>query len=266
MSIFNYVGITLLSLSTTIIFLGAVLYSDRKSREPLHMILICVLSGIFTIGVSLLLGQLILPKLEAYGTEFLSYNLYNGIKIFILALIEEYCKLLVLYIIVSKNRNFDDVYDGFVYSSIIALSFGALETLMYVFNEGTFESMKSLAILRCITSVPLHLMCGIAMGYFMGKEKFSWGRKRRILYLFCSLVVPTVIHFTYNYFINNTIVYFQGDRMIILVMMAFFIPYYILSIVFVNKTILLNQKFISNEKYKNLMTKNEYNEIISGKY
>lgn len=261
MNLMNYIFIIVLSLLTTIIFICSILYSDKKSREPVYMILIALISGVFTIGLSLIIGQIILPNLQVINSGLFSYNTSSVIKILILALVEEYSKLLVLYLFISKNSNFDDIYDGFVYSSLIALSFAAIETLMYVFSEFDFSSMISLAILRGITAVPLHLICGIVMGYYIGIQKFSWGTSRRIFNLSMSLFIPALIHFSYNYLLTKIVLYLSNNSMLIIVMIVFFIPYYIIAIAFIKRTISLNDKFINNVKHKNLMTKNEYIEI-----
>ena len=258
MSILSYIFVSLLSLMTTIIFVGIILYSDRKSKEPVYMIAISLLSCVFTISLSLILGQVLLPKLDIITQGLFDYNTNNIVKILMLALVEEYSKLLVLYMFVSKNSNFDDVYDGVVYSSLIALSFAALETLIYVFNEPDISSMKSLAVLRGITTVPLHLICGVAMGYFMGKEKFLWGTKRRIANLILCLAFPTFLHFTYNYTLTNIVNRYYNNDMLVLAIICFFIPFYIISFIFIDKAKNLNNKFINNKKYKNMMTKEEY--------
>lgn len=266
MSIINYMTIIGLSLLTTIIFVFLVLYSDRKSREPIYMIFLCLISCVFTICLSLLLGQVLLPKLEIISKGLFDYSTHNMVKILMLALVEEYSKLIVLYLFLSRNSNFDDVYDGFVYSSLIALSFAALETLIYVFNEPNIESMKSLAVLRGITTVPLHLICGISMGYFMGKEKFSWGTKHRIFCLIMCLLFPTFLHFIYNFTLSNIVNKYFESNLLVPIIILFFIPFYLIGIIFINKTKFLNNKFINNEHYKNLMTQNEYNEIMQKQY
>ena len=229
------------------------------------MIFICLISCVFTICLSLILGQVLLPKLDIISVGLFDYNTSNMVKVLMLALVEEYSKLIVLYLFVSRNKNFDDVYDGFVYSALIALSFAACESLIYVFNEPNIESMKSLAILRSITTVPLHLMCGIAMGYFMGKEKFSWGTKSRIISLLLCLLFPTFLHFSYNFTLSNIINKLGDSNLLPLMIIIFFIPFYIISILFIKKTKFLNDKFINNEKYKNLMTKKEYIELKKNK-
>lgn len=266
MSIIEYISIFFLSIVTTIIFVSCIIYSDRKSKEPLHMLLICLFSGVFTICLTLLLGQIILPNLEIISSGLFSYNTNNSIKILILAMVEEYCKLIVLYLLVSKNRNYDDLYDGFVYSSLIALSFGAFETLIYVFNEPTFSSMTSLAILRSFTTIPLHLICGVVMGYYVSVEKFTFGTKDRVFYLFNALLIPTFIHFIYNHTLAHVMNILVNDSLFIIFLIVFFIPFYVTAISYFNKTKSLNDKFINNIKYKNLMTKKEYNEIIKSKY
>lgn len=266
MGAFNYLSICLLSLLTTIIFSSAVLYSDRKSREPIYMIFLALVSCIFTICLSLLLGQIILPKLEIISSGLFSYDTHNVLKILLLAMVEEYSKLLVLYLFISRNRNFDDIYDGFVYSALIALSFAALESIIYVFNESTIESMRSLAMLRGVTTVPLHLICGVVMGYYMGVEKFSWGTKRRLLNLIKCLIIPTLIHFIYNFSMTIIVNNLQTSLSMLFGFIALFVPLYVVAILYIRKIILLNNKFINNEKYKHLMTKNEYNEIISKQY
>ena len=261
MSMFNYISVIFLSLLTTIIFVFLILYSDRKSSEPLYMILLCLLSSFFTISLSLFLGQFLLPKLDLISYGLFNYKTQNMVKILMLALVEEYSKLLVLYLFVSKNKHFDDIYDGFVYSSLIALSFAAFESLIYVFNEPDLTSMKSLAVLRGITTVPLHLMCGISMGYFMGKEKFSWGTKNRFINLLMCLAFPTFLHFIYNLTLTNIINRYMDSNLLSIMVLIFFLPFYIISYIFIDKTKFLNEKFIKNIKYKNMMTKKEYIKI-----
>ena len=260
MDILNYAYVIFLSIFTTVIFTYLILHSDKKSPEPLYMIMLALVSCIFTISLSLILGQVLLPKLEIISSGLFDYKTGNIVKIIVLALVEEYSKLLVLYLFISKSKHFDDVYDGFVYSSLIALSFAVFENLYYVSYESV-TTMKSLAILRSFTTVPLHLMCGISMGYFIGREKFSWGTSKRIFYLLMSLIFPTFLHFTYNFTFTNIVEKYLNSDMLLVMVMLFFIPFYIISIIFINKTRFLNKKFINNEKYKNLMTKEEYDKI-----
>lgn len=266
MGIIGYVRVIGLSLLSTFIFIALILYSDRKSREPLYMIFLSLVSCIFTICLSLLLGQVLLPKLEIISSGLFDYRTCNILKIVLLASIEEYSKLVVLYLFISKNSNFNDVYDGFVYSSLIALSFAALESLIYVFSEPNIDNMTSLAILRGITTVPLHLICGISMGYFMGREKFTWGTKARAKNLILCLLFPTFLHSIYNFTLANIIRRYLNSSFLTVAIVLFFLPFYVIGVIFIDKIKSLNKKFKNNEHYKNLMTNDEYNEIVNKHY
>ena len=55
---------------------------------------------------------------------------------------------------------------------IIALSFALIETFLYVIREDSYQLMSSLALLRNFTTIPLHITCGIVMGYYVSISKF----------------------------------------------------------------------------------------------
>ncbi len=263
----SFLIVLLLSLVPTFILLSLILYSDRKSREPLIFILICASSGVFTIGLSLLIGQVILPNLNIISEGLFTDTQFNIFKIIILAMVEEYAKLFVLYCFISHNRNFDDIYDGFVYSAIIALSFAAMETLTYVFNEPNFSSMSSLAILRNFTTIPLHLVCGIIMGYYVAIEKFSKTKIFKIRKITKSLFVPTLVHSIYNVFFSIIVLLFKNSNVFLFVVLMFILSIYTLGVMYIKRTVKLNNVFINDDiypkKYKFLMTKGEYNNKIN---
>ncbi len=267
MSIKDLFSILMLSLVPTLIMLSLILYSDRKSREPVILILICVLSGIFTICFSLLLGQIILPNLNIISTGLFNETSFNLFRILILAMIEEYAKLFVLYIFISHNSSFDDIYDGFVYSTIIALSFAAMETLIYVFNESTIEGMSSLAILRDFTTIPLHVVCGIIMGYYVAIEKFSKNKLYKIRKISKSLFIPTLVHTVYNAFFSFFILLFKDSNFFLTIMIVFVLSVYAIGIIYIIKTRKLNDIFVTSSKYPKkydyLMNREEYINSIS---
>ena len=267
MSIVDYISVILSSLFTSIVFISFILYSDRKSREPLYMILLALSSCIVSVCLVMLIDKIILPRLEILtGVLYDYYSFQSIFKTLILALIEEYSKLMVLYIFISRNSNFDDIYDGIVYSVLISLSFAALESILFAFKETSVIQMQTIGILRGVTAVPLHLVVGIIMGYFMGLEKFTWGTKKRAFYLICCLIVPTFIHFSYNFCLSNIFSKSLTNMEFIIMIIVFFIPFFIFGYLSIKRAIYLNKKFINNEKYENLMTKNEYDEIINNKY
>lgn len=253
--------VLLITILPSVLMLSLILYSDRKSREPVPMILICILSGAFTICFSLIIDKLIVTLNIVNASMFPSQNSYSVYRIMVLAGVEEYAKLLILHLFLYKNKAYDDIFDGFVYSSIIALSFSLIETVMYVFREQTFADMTSLAILRNFTSIPLHLVCGIVMGHFVSLQKFSKTNKRKVLYLLLSLFIPTLIHTIYNVFFS--VVLMDATSIVTLIIVILFVlSIYFIGVLFILKTNKLNNIFITNGYYSNyykfLMRKNDF--------
>ena len=190
--------------------------------------------------------------------DSVSYSVY---RILILAAVEEYSKLLVIYLFIFRNRNYDDIFDGFVYSAITALSFSVVETVMYVFSEKTYSDMSSLAIVRNFTSVPLHIVCGIVMGYFLSLSKFSREKSKKFINIILALLIPILVHTTYNVFFSM-INLSEGNNAMIVVVILFVLSIYLVGIVFILKTNILNKIFITNGVFPRrksyLMTKNEF--------
>ena len=254
--------VLLTTILPSVLMLSLILYSDRKSREPLAMILICILSSAFTICFSLIIDKLIVTLNIVNASMFPSQNSYSVYRIMVLAGVEEYAKLLVLHLFLYKNKSYDDIYDGFVYSSIIALSFSVIETVMYVFREPTFSEMTSLAILRNFTSIPLHIVCGVIMGYFISLQKFSKTKKRKFLNLLASLFAPTLVHTIYNVFFSMILMDYSNNILVLLIIIVFVLSIYFIGVMFIIKTNNLNKIFITNgyynKHYKFLMRKNDY--------
>ena len=253
--------VLLLTIVPSILLLMLILYSDRKSREPVLMLLICIFSGAFTICLSLILDKIIIKAHLIGGDLFTDANSYSVYRILMLAGVEEYAKLMILYLFLYRNKSYDDIYDGFVYSSIIALSFSLVETFMYVFSESSYSEMTSLAILRNFTSIPLHITCGIVMGYFVSLEKFSKNKRNKFKNMLLALFVPTIIHTVYNVFFS-VVSFSNTSSNSILIILLFVLSIYFIGIMFIMKTSSLNKVFIRNglypKKYSYLMRKNEF--------
>lgn len=239
--------ILLLSLLPTFIIFGMILYSDRKSKEPVSLLTICLFSGFLTIAFSVFLQGKVVYLLDNLNT--INNTIYQLTEISVLAAIEELSKLIVLYVFISHRKSYDDIYDGFVYSSIIALSFACIETIFYVFKQTTISDMTSLALIRTFTSLPLHLVCGIIMGYYVSLEKFSKVKKYKVYNLFKAFFIPVFIHSFYNIFINYLSPIINNRTMIILFLTLIVIFIYIVGILYIGRNKSLNEKFIKNKKY-----------------
>ena len=56
----------------------------------------------------------------------------------------------------------------------------------------------SVGVLRMFTAIPLHAVCGVILGYYVGKAKFS---SEPVKDMIIGLFLATLVHALYNYFI-----------------------------------------------------------------
>ena len=135
------------------------IWNKDKSKEPLKMLLILVALGAASCLpaalIELAVGKVIEP-LASVSTMF--YHLVEAF--FGVALIEEGCKFIVMYLYTRNHKDFNGLFDGMIYAVFTSLGFAALENVMYVF-EGGVEN----AIGRALTAVPGHMFFGVFMGY-----------------------------------------------------------------------------------------------------
>lgn len=267
-NLFNTIFIFGISIIPVLIIIGIILYSDRKSKEPIFFIILCAISGLFTITLAIFIQNYLINAFNLVKSEQI-ISLTSSLRIFLLSSIEEYSKLFILYAFFSHLKSFDDIYDGFVYSAIIALSFAGIETVMYVFKEVSIIEQSSLALTRTFTAIPLHLVCGIVMGYYIALEKFSRKKRYKILELIKSITLPIIIHSIYNIILTFLPVYTKNNTTIQIFIITYIISIYIIGIIYVKKNKILNEQFIKNkkypEKYKFLMHKPEYAKKMKNK-
>lgn len=161
--------------------------NDLYEKEPHGLVI-----KTFFLGCALVVPMIVIEMV----TELLFTNLFIFSLIGI-ALVEEGVKYFALLKFNYNKEDFNEPYDGIVYSLIITMGFALVENIMYVVNSGDMGS--SVATLRTLTAIPMHATCGIVMGYFLGLAKIEGENKTRNLAL--AIVVPVLIHGLYNYFI-----------------------------------------------------------------
>ncbi len=173
----------LLASIPVIVFMFVIYFRD-KEREPISIMIKCFLGGLGAAFVTVLfvlpLGTLSLEN-TIMGSVFQSF-IYAAIP-------EELSKFIFLYIIIWKNRHFDQYYDGIVYAVAVSLGFAWIENIMYVFEYGL-----ETAIVRALFSVPGHGLFGVVMGYFFGLAKLSHNKK----YLLKAIFYPVILHGVFN--------------------------------------------------------------------
>ncbi|NDC79591.1 MAG: protease PrsW [Chitinophagia bacterium] len=110
------------------------------------------------------------------------------------ALVEEWAKYAMVKAYAYRKPEFDEPFDGIVYSVMVAMGFATLENILYVMEHG-----MGTAILRMFLSVPAHACFGIVMGYYLGLARFQSGRERSNIRL--GLLLATLFHGFFDFFL-----------------------------------------------------------------
>jgi RsiW-degrading membrane proteinase PrsW (M82 family) len=183
----------LLALAPAIILMMYVYFRDKYEKEPVKLILKGILLGaivIFPVG-------LVENFLIGFGTGLakIPKAAYDG---FIVAgFTEEAFKYFMVFILIWRNRNFNEKFDGIVYAVSVALGFAAIENLFYVFSNNSMQ----VGMLRAFTAVPGHTIFGIVMGFYLGLARFS--EKERGKWLLRAFIVPFLLHGVYDFLIMS---------------------------------------------------------------
>lgn len=182
----------LLAISPVAIIIIYIYVMDKYEKEPKRLLILSfILGAVFSIIITtaLYMGFDIVLPLKDESSIF-----QNFIKaFFVVALVEEFSKYIVVRYFAQTHTAFNEPFDGIVYAVMVSMGFAATENVFYVLEGGT-----SVAILRAFTAVPAHATFGILMGYFMGKAKFS---KNRITMNLCGLGLAILFHGAYDFFL-----------------------------------------------------------------
>lgn len=178
---------------------------DKYEKEPGQMLIKAFALGSLAV-IPVVFFEL---RLNIFDMAEMDY-LKAGYTAFIVAgLVEEGFKFFIFWFFLWKNKNFNETYDGIVYSVFISLGFATTENIGYVLLTG-FHT----AFIRSITAVPAHALFGVTMGYYFGKARFA-DKKRKMRYLILGFIVPIVLHGIYDF-----ILFSQSMELMLL-----FIPY-----------------------------------------
>lgn len=202
-----------LSFAPVFIILLYIYFRDKYEKEPLKLVLKVLLFGALSV-----IPILIVEKTLTYigGSLFTGVIFKAFYDAFVVAgFTEELFKFLVIYIIIWKNSEFNDMFDGIVYATFASLGFALVENLLYVFSNGF-----GVGIIRAFTAVPAHAIFGITMGFFFGLAKFGTQKQKQNILL--AILLPMLLHGFYDFILMS-----QNQLLLLL-----FIPYLILILVF----------------------------------
>lgn len=173
--------------------LGKYIYGmDKIEKEPVGLLFRLFVGGMLAVGLTISISHLAkdsFPILVSDSTDIKTLLIYNFLGV---ALIEEACKWIMLFIFTWRNKNFNFLFDGIVYGVFVAIGFATVENFLYVFSEG---GGIITALLRAVLSVPAHAFFGVFMGYYYGLSKMDHNRKKGfLLFMIMSLLIPILLH------------------------------------------------------------------------
>jgi RsiW-degrading membrane proteinase PrsW (M82 family) len=183
----------LLALAPALILMMYVYFRDKYEKEPVKLILKGILLGaviIFPVG-------LIENYIIGFGTGLAKIPKAAFDGFIVAGATEEAFKYFVVFILIWRNRNFNEKFDGIVYAVSVALGFAAIENLFYVFSNNSLQ----IGLLRAFTAVPGHAIFGVVMGFYLGMARFSINGKGK--WLLKAFTVPWLLHGLYDFMIMS---------------------------------------------------------------
>ncbi len=183
-----------LALAPAIAIAIYVYLKDKYEKEPVGLLLKCFFLG----GVSIIPAVL----LEVYGGPMLALDEYwshNFVHAFVVVgFSEEFCKYIFFKRYAYNRVEFNEPFDGIVYSVMVSLGFAALENVFYVMDGGL-----GVGVLRMFSAVPAHAANAVMLGYFAGLAKFNPQREK--ILLLTGLLAATFFHGAYDFclFVNQ---------------------------------------------------------------
>ena len=181
------------ALAPVIVLLYFIYRKDRKSPEPWGQLLKAFFMGVLSIPIALLLTIPLNPcVLWAAQAGDVAAQIADAF--FSAAIPEEAAKLLMLWLLLRKNKYFDEHMDGIVYAVFISMGFAAVENVLYLADS--YDQFIAVGITRALFAVPGHFCYAILMGYYFSLVKFSStpSVKNKVL----VLLAPVLAHGIYD--------------------------------------------------------------------
>ncbi|SEM85808.1 Membrane proteinase PrsW, cleaves anti-sigma factor RsiW, M82 family [Mesobacillus persicus] len=177
-------GIVTAGIAPGLALLSYFYLKDQYGSEPFSIVFKTFISGALLV-FPIMFIQYVLDKENVMQGLFYEPFITMG-------LLEEFFKWFILFYTIYQHVSFDEPYDGIVYGASVSLGFATVENIFYLFANGL-----EYAVGRALLPVSSHALFGVIMGYYLGKGKFSLESKWKWLWL--SLVVPVMLHGSYNY-------------------------------------------------------------------
>lgn len=184
---------------------------DKHEPEPIRLLIISFLLGTFSFVLDLGFAYPLATFFNFDDHDLASQAIHSFALV---AFLEELSKFIFVRGILYRNKNFNEPLDGIVYAVMVGMGFATAENLLYVFRGGS-----EVAIVRMFSAIPAHARFAVLMGYFLGISKFT--HSHQFLYSLAGLLVATIFHGVYDYFLFISFVPGMWIGSIVLLIVAF---------------------------------------------
>lgn len=214
-------NLLLISTAPILIILVYIYYRDKYEREPLKLLFEGLVAG----------GVIVFPiiyfeqQIDLFSVNMPQMGSAAWTAFMVAALVEEAFKFFAVYVLIWRNSNFNEKFDGIVYAVFVSLGFALVENIGYVLK---FDNGLQVGITRAFTAVPAHAMFGIMMGYWFGLARFIPSKRK--IYLIKAFIYPFLLHGIYDFILMS------GHELLL----SLFIPFLIYMV------------YISRKRMKNL--------------
>ncbi len=188
----NYFYLILLAVAPGAALVIFLLINDRYDREPARLLI-----KIFVMGMLVTIPTIVVELTGQY------FNIFSGIlgkaieAFIVVGLSEEFFKRRVVLRYAYFNPAFNERLDGIIYCGIAALGFATLENIFYVISY--YAIQPDLWITRALVSVPVHMLLGIIMGYYLALAKYCPHPGKCRGYMTKSLLIPALLHGAFDF-------------------------------------------------------------------
>ena len=178
------------------------LQHDHAEPEPRRFLARLFAVGILAAGVSIIVELFLSDYFTSVGIGGFDGTVENGTpqELFIAGLVEEIVKFLFLFYFVYFSRNFTQIRDGVIYGISLALGFVFFENTLYFFDiflsDDATSAAFSIATVRAIGPLILHIVATGIVGLAIGRKKFSVLHKKSVV--FWWLLFAMLLHGIFN--------------------------------------------------------------------
>ena len=168
---------------------------DSAHPEPRKLIALAFLAGMVTVAVVIPIQQFVKPF---FVSTTIVFTLWSAI--------EEIMKYFAARITVLRRREDDKPIDPVIYMVTVALGFAAAENALFLLSPLSGDTLLQTILtgnLRFVGATLLHVLSSAAIGVMLGLSFYKPKATKR-LYALYGVILATLLHSTFNFFILNT--------------------------------------------------------------